>query len=45
MSEPPARAERGNEMNTAQKVIKVKVGLLELAKQLGNVSQACKVMG
>jgi len=25
-------------------VIKVKVGLLELAKQLGNVSQACKVM-
>jgi hypothetical protein len=25
--------------------IKVKVGLLELAKQLGNVSQACKVMG
>ena len=32
-------------MNTTQKVIKVKVGLLELAKQLGNVSQACKVMG
>src|ERR1051326_3254961 len=32
-------------MQTAQKVIKVKVGLLELAKQLGNVSQACKVMG
>ena len=32
-------------MNTAQKVIKVKVGLLELAKQLGNVSQACKVRG
>lgn len=32
-------------MNTAQKVIKAKVGLLELAKQLGNVSQACKVMG
>jgi hypothetical protein len=32
-------------MNTAQKVIKVKVGLLELAKQLGNVSHACKVMG
>jgi transposase InsO family protein len=28
-----------------QKVIKAKVGLLELAKQLGNVSQACKVMG
>src|SRR2546428_5883480 len=32
-------------MNTGQKVIKVKVGLLELAKQLSNVSQACKVMG
>jgi hypothetical protein len=32
-------------MNTAQKVIRVKVGLLELARQLGRVSQACKVMG
>ena len=32
-------------MDTAQKVIKVKLGLLELGKQLGNVSQACKVMG
>jgi ACT domain-containing protein len=32
-------------MKTVQKVIKVKVGLLELAKQLGNVSQACTVMG
>lgn len=28
-----------------RKVIRGKVGLLELAKQLGNVSQACKVMG
>ena len=27
-----------------QKVIKPKLGLLELAKQLGNVSQGCKVM-
>jgi transposase InsO family protein len=26
-------------------VIRAKVGLLELAKQLGNVSQACRVMG
>jgi len=26
-------------------VIKVKLGLLELEKQLGNVSQACKMMG
>ena len=31
--------------NIEQKVIKPKLGLLELAKQLGNVSQACKVMG
>jgi hypothetical protein len=28
-----------------RKVIRAKVGLLELAKQLGNVNQACKVMG
>jgi hypothetical protein len=28
-----------------QKIIRAKAGLLELAKQLGNVSQACKVMG
>jgi len=28
-----------------RKVIRAKVGLLELAKQLGNVSQACKIMG
>src|SRR5258707_14821387 len=28
-----------------QKIIKGKVGLLELARQLGNVSQACKMMG
>lgn len=32
-------------MTTNQKVIKTKLGLLELARQLGNVSQACKVMG
>jgi transposase len=32
-------------MNTVQKVLKGKVGVLELAKQLGNVAQACKVMG
>lgn len=32
-------------MTTEQKIIKNKVGLLELARQLGNVSQACKVMG
>jgi transposase len=28
-----------------QKIIRAKIGLLELAKQLGNVSQACKMMG
>ena len=32
-------------MNTATKIIKNKVGLLNLAQHLGNVSQACKVMG
>lgn len=28
-----------------EKIIKPKLGVLELARQLGNVSQACKVMG
>jgi transposase InsO family protein len=32
-------------MTAAEKVIKTKVGLLELGKQLGNVSKACRVMG
>jgi transposase InsO family protein len=32
-------------MTKDQKVIRAKVGVLELAKQLGNVSQACKMMG
>jgi len=32
-------------MTKEQKIIKAKAGLLELAKQLGNVSQACKMMG
>jgi transposase InsO family protein len=32
-------------MTTEQKIIRTKVGLLELAKQLGNVRQACQVMG
>ena len=32
-------------MNTEAKLIKTKLGLLKLAEQLGNVSQACKVMG
>ena len=32
-------------MTQEQKVIRAKVGVLELAKQLGNVSRACKMMG
>ncbi len=32
-------------MSAEQKVIRAKVGLLELGKQLGNVSQACKMLG
>ena len=33
------------QMTNEQKIIKNKLGVLELAKQLGNVSRACKVMG
>ena len=32
-------------MTTSEKLIKNKLGLIELAKHLGNVSDACKVMG
>jgi len=32
-------------MTKEQKIIKTKVGLLELGKQLGNVSKACKILG
>ena len=32
-------------MTTDQKIIKTKVGLLELAKQLRNVADACRLMG
>lgn len=32
-------------MNTQVKVIKATVGLLKLAEQRGNVSQACKIFG
>ena len=32
-------------MTNDQKIIKARVGLLELARQLGNVSEACKIMG
>ena len=29
----------------SEKIIKPKLGLLELAKELGNVSKACKILG
>lgn len=32
-------------MTTAEKVIKNKMGLINLAEHLGNVSEACKIMG
>ena len=32
-------------LNTNEKIIKHKVGLLNLAEELGNVSKACKIMG
>jgi len=32
-------------LQTNSKVIKNKVGLLNLAQELGNISKACKVMG
>lgn len=32
-------------MNTEVKLIKTKLGLLNLSEQLGNVSQACKIFG
>ena len=32
-------------MTQEQKIIRAKVGLLELARQLGNGSQACKMLG
>jgi len=32
-------------MTTLEKVIKNKLGLLELSQQLGNVSRTCKIMG
>lgn len=32
-------------MNNEQKIIATKLGLLKLAERLGNVSEACKVMG
>ena len=44
-SEAPRPGAWEDTMTTEQKIIRAKVRLLELAKQLGNVSQACKVVG
>jgi transposase InsO family protein len=44
VAERPASAVEDT-MTRDQKIIRAKVGLLELARQLGNVSQACKMMG
>ena len=32
-------------MSTESKLIKTKLGLINLAEHLGNVSQACRMMG
>src|ERR687889_2199699 len=42
---PASAFERTPTMTKDQKIIRSKVGVLELAKQLGGVSQACKLMG
>jgi hypothetical protein len=42
---PPRRFQEAPPITKDQKIIRDKAGLLELAKQLGDVSQACKVMG
>ena len=42
---PASAFERTPTKTKDQKIIRAKVGVLELAKQLGNVSQACKMMG
>ena len=40
-----AKKERMLDMTLDEKIIKPKLGLLELAKQLGSVSQACRTLG
>src|SRR3954449_11214539 len=42
---PPTGGNGDHTMTKDQKIFRGKVGLLELAEQLGNVSQACKMMG
>jgi len=32
-------------MKAENKLIKTKLGLLQLAEKLGNISQACKILG
>ena len=39
------RSEETTPMTRDEKIIRNKVGVLELAKQLGSVSQACRIMG
>ncbi|MBS4171180.1 hypothetical protein NEOC95_001921 [Neochlamydia sp. AcF95] len=39
------RSVKMSNLATHQKVIKNKLGVLKLAETLGNVSQACKMMG
>src|SRR5262245_6352197 len=38
-------ARRAQEMTQQEKIIKGKVGLLQLAKELRNVSRACRMLG
>ena len=42
---PAAAPKRRTDVTKEQKIIRAKVGLLELAKQLEKVTQACRVMG
>jgi len=42
---PRGRPKRNLRMTKDQKIIRAKEGLLDRAKQLGNVSQSCKMMG
>ncbi|GGC72705.1 hypothetical protein GCM10011504_57760 [Siccirubricoccus deserti] len=41
----PTGGMENQEMTQEQKITRAKVGLLELARQLGNVNQACKMLG
>ena len=44
VAQPPPRRFQETLMTKDQKIIRAKAGLLDLAKQLGSVSQACKIM-